>query len=247
MTWLDIALMIGSPNRRWPTDKLAVPRGEQNEGAMSTPIGTIYWDTSNRQHLGLLVFEELSAIYQRGRAHICEGDIVLDLGAHVGTFTRFALNRGAAKVIAVEPEPSHIAFLKRTFDLELMSGRVCLIEAAVWREEGSTRFRSEGVASRVTEVGPVSVRLTTVDKIVSALHLERVDFIKADIEGAEPHALIGAEETIRRFGPRMAFCVYHLADDPSVLRKIVKSIRPYLVVMNAAREQAFFWPREHAE
>ena len=39
--------------------------------------------------------------------------------------------------------------------------------------------------------------------------MERVDFIKMDIEGAEPKALIGAERTIREHRPQLAISVYH--------------------------------------
>ena len=69
------------------------------------------------------------------------------------------------------------------------------------------------------------VKLTTVDKIVSELDLQRVDFIKMDIEGSEQRALKGAQETIRRFKPRMAIASYHLADDNDKIPEIVRRAR----------------------
>jgi hypothetical protein len=41
------------------------------------------------------------------------GHVVLDAGAHVGAFTRFALHHGALHVSAYEPEPSNAALLRR--------------------------------------------------------------------------------------------------------------------------------------
>jgi FkbM family methyltransferase len=247
-TLMEVCLMVITPNKNWPTGKLAVPTGDLRQGErLDTPIGVICWDWSKRQHLGLLVLEELCAIYERGEARIRRGDIVLDLGAHVGTFTRFALNRGAAKVIAFEPEPSHVVCLKKTFTSELEKGSVHIIEAAAWNREGCAQFKCDGVGSRVTENGSISVSLTTVDKVVAELELDKIDFIKADIEGAERQALAGAAETIRRFGPRMALCTYHYADDLRIIPDVVRSIRPYSVSINAAREQAFFWSQPEAE
>ncbi len=54
----------------------------------------------------------------------------------------------------------------------------------------------------------------------------RVDFIKMDIEGAEPNAVRGARETIGRFKPRMALCLYHRAHDPIQIPKEVRAIVP---------------------
>jgi hypothetical protein len=56
--------------------------------------------------------------------------------------------------------------------------------------------------------------------------LTKVDFIKADIEGMERDLLLGAKQTIARFKPKLAICIYHLADDPEILPKIIKDICP---------------------
>lgn len=68
--------------------------------------------------------------------------------------------------------------------------------------------------------------MTTIDKLVSELKLERVDFIKMDIEGAEQKAIFGARETLARYRPRMAICVYHLPDDPVTIPKLVQQAVP---------------------
>jgi FkbM family methyltransferase len=47
------------------------------------------------------------------------------------------------------------------------------------------------------------VALTTVDRVVKTLNLDRLDFIKADIEGWELRLLRGAESTLDRFRPRL--------------------------------------------
>ena len=55
----------------------------------------------------------------------------------------------------------------------------------------------------------VKVPLTTIDKLVAELKLERVDFIKMDIEGAEMDAILGAKQLIRAYQPALAISVYH--------------------------------------
>lgn len=65
------------------------------------------------------------------------------------------------------------------------------------------------------------INVTTLDKFVENNKLERVDFIKADIEGAKREMLIGATNTLKKFSPKLAICTYHFPDDPEVLRKII--------------------------
>ena len=50
---------------------------------------------------------------------------------------------------------------------------------------------------------------TTLDHLVKTGAIQRVDFIKMDIEGSELSALHGAVETLRRFRPRLAISIYH--------------------------------------
>jgi hypothetical protein len=70
------------------------------------------------------------------------------------------------------------------------------------------------------------VPVTTVDRLVTELQLSRVDFIKMDIEGAEQKAVAGARNTIARFRPRMALCIYHVQGDEKMVPKLVADAYP---------------------
>ncbi|MDR2691539.1 MAG: FkbM family methyltransferase, partial [Dysgonamonadaceae bacterium] len=75
------------------------------------------------------------------------------------------------------------------------------------------------------------IAITTLDRFAEERKLTRVDFIKADIEGAERDMLRGAANVLKTFAPKLAICTYHLGDDPAVLEKIIKETNPdYTVV-----------------
>ena len=57
-------------------------------------------------------------------------------------------------------------------------------------------------------------------------HKIRVDVIKMDIEGGEYDALKGAENTLRKFQPRLMISAYHRPDDLWVLRELIQQINP---------------------
>ena len=88
--------------------------------------------------------------------------------------------------------------------------------------------------------GSLVVPAVTIDETVEHLGLDRVDFVKMDIEGSERHALKGAHRTLSRFGPRMVLCIYHREDDPELIPQIVLEARPSYLV-DTTRTQAHFY------
>lgn len=241
LSWVQFVRFLISPGTILPgplADLPSIHPVERRQGSCpvqwETPLGR-FWGRSDEADLLVFLVGEQSifGIYQHEPVVVHKGDVVLDAGANLGTFTRFALNRGARRVIAFEPEPTNIACFKKTFKKELESGKIVLVEAALWDSSGTLQFSEppEGNSGRgsVVEtngVVSVTVRATTIDESVAALNLDRVDFIKMDIEGAERHALLGGQDTLARFAPRMALSVEHLTDDPEVIPRAVLQARP---------------------
>jgi hypothetical protein len=68
------------------------------------------------------------------------------------------------------------------------------------------RFTANDAASHINEQGETTVQTVALDQ---ALPNFAPDFIKMDIEGAEPQALDGARQLIDRYRPRLAISAYH--------------------------------------
>jgi len=196
----------------------------------STPGGQYWMPTASGDALVYDLGEQKRNIYGN-RIH--RGDIVLDAGANVGVFVRKALWAGASKVIATEPGPENLECLRRNFAAEIADGRVVLYPKGIWDKDDVLRLSIDPVSSaRDSFVRPIAnaqyieAPLTTVDKLVAELQLPRVDFIKMDIEGAEQKAVVGAKNTIARFHPRMALCIYHVEGDETKVPKLVRDAFP---------------------
>jgi len=123
--------------------------------------------------------------------------------------------------------------LRRNFAAEIADGRVVLYPKGIWDKDDVLKLQVDPADSaRDTFVRPIEgaqfieAPLTTVDKLVIELRLPKVDFIKMDIEGAEQKAVIGAKNTIARFRPRMALCIYHVRGDETMVPKLVHDAVP---------------------
>ncbi len=196
-----------------------------------TPKGTYWIPEGSDYTLPFNLAEQERKIYGTGERGVQRGDVVLDCGANVGVFVREALAAGAKKVVAIEIAPEYIECLRRNFEAETKDGRVVIYPKGVWdRDDWLTLAVDPGNSAADTVVmhpeharsGP-RVQLTTIDKLVAELALQRVDFIKMDIEGAERNALAGGRATIAKFHPRLALSAYHRPDDPERIPDAVRA------------------------
>ncbi|HEV2444923.1 MAG TPA: FkbM family methyltransferase, partial [Candidatus Sulfopaludibacter sp.] len=177
--------------------------------------------------------EQEREVYGTGGRAVHAGDIVLDCGGNVGTFTRTALRHGAKVVVAFEPAPENIEVYRRNFRDEIVSGRVILVPKGVWEKEDVLVLRrdphndaADSFVLLADNSSAVEAPLTTIDHAVAELKLQRVDYIKMDIEGAEVHALRGARETLVRFHPRMSIAAEHFATDAVEIPRAVREAAP---------------------
>jgi len=111
-----------------------------------------------------------------------DGDVFLDLGAHIGAASKLALVRGAAKVIAVEPDPSNIAILRRNLD----GYPARIIEAVVGDKAGSATLYAHAAKPHLSstlsnEVGRNAIEVPVV-ALGALLTRYRPTVVKCDIE-----------------------------------------------------------------
>ncbi|MDR2691145.1 MAG: FkbM family methyltransferase, partial [Dysgonamonadaceae bacterium] len=131
-----------------------------------------------------------------------KNDVVIDVGAWIGDFSAYAVSKGAT-AYAFEPVNETCQLLSRTCALNNVNGgggviypvkkglgdRECELDIYLSKEcSGGNSILTTGNTSE-------KITLTTLDRFVEERKLERVDFIKADIEGAERDMLRGACNT----------------------------------------------------
>jgi FkbM family methyltransferase len=147
-------------------------------------------------------------------AELRAGDVVLDVGAHIGVHALGAARRlrdlGGGRVVAFEPTADSAAAIRAAAARNGLEFQV--VEAALGECEGEVEIhgdprygehdagvRSQFGAGEAVQRTPV----TTLDAWAAQTGLDRLDVVKLDIEGAEILALRGARATLGRLCPRV--------------------------------------------
>lgn len=154
--------------------------------------------------------------YIRPEMEVKYGDVVVDAGACEGYYARYALNRGASRVILFEPCPELACGLKKTFEKEIDMGKVCVIEKALGRKRcnhilfvNKNMFCSSSIAVGSNNDIKKYISIISLDEVMESMNIQNINILKMDIEGAEVNAIIGAKKIIKKSHPRIIVATYH--------------------------------------
>lgn len=162
--------------------------------------------------------------------NICEpelNDVVIDGGAFQGeTAIWFSQKIGiGGKVYSFEIMESNIDIMKRNIQRNKLQNIIEVVEKGLFNKDDIINVVDKGAGSRYSkETGDNKAHVTSLDKFITLNNIKKVDFIKLDIEGAEIAALKGMKDTIKKFKPKLAICVYHKELDFLDIPIYIKSI-----------------------
>jgi FkbM family methyltransferase len=118
-------------------------------------------------------------------------------------------------LLALEPDPANFVKLEATVAglSSAARARIDCRQMALASTPRTLHLAATGTASSATTAvfgaGTIAVPAQPLDALLGGA---APTMIKLDIEGAEPDALLGARDTIRRHAPVLAICVYHRQD-----------------------------------
>lgn len=158
--------------------------------------------------------------------NIKEGDLVIDVGIssyHPELLKYSELVGKTGKVIGFEASPIEYEKIQKNFDYEKYDN-VEIVNLGLWDSETTLKISDDiGGSSVVYDFldRKHECKLVTLDSFVEKNNITRINYLKMDIEGAEPNALRGAVKTIKKFRPHLAICVYH---EPAHLYSLINFI-----------------------
>ena len=163
-----------------------------------------------------------------------EGEVFVDAGVlDLHTSLRFAQeckkrHISNYKVYAFEPDAKSYerctAIKEQHPEIDII-----LVNKGLWSSDTTLYFQTTGEGNaKVASEGSDRIEVVSLDSYIK----EKVTFIKMDIEGAELEALKGCQNTIKKYRPKLAICIYHKKEDiieiPGYIMSLVPDYHFYL-------------------
>jgi len=173
-------------------------------------------------------------------AKVCPpGGTVMDVGANMGDW---ALPMAKAvdatgRVFAFEPVPYLADALDKTFRINGLSTSVVSRKAlcdsigeaifTIAQQEGDLlNVRCSGLGVDLEDGFQTTVATTTLDAFCEEQHIDRLDFIKIDVESFEAAVIQGGAKAIERFRPAIVFEAGHWQETPEQRQIIHDTLAP---------------------
>jgi FkbM family methyltransferase len=148
------------------------------------------------------IFEDVAvANCYRLPKHFSKDDVLIDIGAHVGSFSYAALSRGAGLVVACEVDPENAAALRTNLSEFIDNGRLIVKNIAISRSDlkeqtvylgeysGDEEIKNTGglgvIFPQSGQSMPAIGLDALLDEIKPRLHNKGVRLLKLDCEGSE--------------------------------------------------------------
>ncbi len=160
----------------------------------------IFWDGARLCHppgrggfIGTLLEVLLDNVYRLGSFYKPEpGDLVLDLGAHVGIYTFKLLRNYPCRVMALEPSAENVACLRKNL-AHFGEQRVQIYNMAVGGASGRVRVETPKSTNRSHDARVVpgsdgdgdAVDIIPLSAVLELAQADQVALLKMDIEGGE--------------------------------------------------------------
>ena len=145
--------------------------------------------------------------------------VFLDIGANIGVFTitaaKFLEQNG--RVIAVEASPKIFPYLQQNIEVNGLNNVKTLQLAATERDNDTVPFYEApmdkfGMGSLAPQFhsSPIQLKTKTIDSILKDEKIDKVNFIKIDVEGYESSVFQGAEKLLN--SPNAPIILFEFCD-----------------------------------
>ena len=171
------------------------------------------WIQQNIYFVGAYERAELNLLNR----HLSENSVFVDIGANFGLYSLVASQKitNSGKIICFEPFPKNYAALKKNISLNgisyITSENIALGDK---KDELSLYYqpteKNLGMVSAnfMENSKTIEVDVMSFDEYVNENGIDKIDFIKIDVEGFENQVIMGMKKTLELFSPMILIEIF---------------------------------------
>lgn len=155
--------------------------------------------------------EAIEPEFEQLEKFLLPGGVLMDIGGNTGIYTlkaaQFFRQHGGGAVVTYEPLPEMLAELKHNLQINQFDN-VRLRSICLGEQPGAADFwinfdrpASSSLVARDPSATRVSTLVFRLDDVFPLEKLDRLDYVKIDVEGAEEQVLAGARTTFDKYRP----------------------------------------------
>lgn len=178
-----------------------------------------------------------------------KGMVCLDIGSNIGYYAILEHTKvgNEGKVIAIEPSPANYETLKENIKLQ-NSTNIENYNFAAGNKNGITKFvidkRSNGCMTVPEGEEPIipgeiiEVAIKKIDDFVEEIKLEKLDFVRMDVEGYENYVFEGMHKTLEKFKPMIQIEIHSSLMGKETTIKLLEFLK------NQGYDISYYIPRD---
>lgn len=179
-----------------------------------------------------------------------EGMTCLDIGANIGYYVQLESNLigSTGKIIAIEPSPENFEYLQKNIKSQKRDN-ITAYNFAAGDTEGHLNFLIYENASNSGMIVPdgeepkwpgdiIKVPVKIIDNFLDELNIEKIDFLRMDVEGYEFHIFEGMKQTLQNSKPIIQIEVHRSIMGNETTKKW------FLMLKNLGYHVKYYIPRE---
>tara|TARA_Y100000768_G_scaffold115279_1_gene85077 strand:- start:5311 stop:6210 length:900 start_codon:yes stop_codon:yes gene_type:complete len=146
-------------------------------------------------YCGLREYEDMGFLL-----HVLEpGDLFVDVGANIGSYSILAGSCEGVNVLAFEPVPKTFSWLEKNISINTLDDKVKAMNFGLAEKNGTVHFssnldvRNHVLLENIENLPSIEINVATLDNVLEG---KNPTIIKIDVEGFETHTLIGAKDVI---------------------------------------------------
>lgn len=156
--------------------------------------------------------------------NISVGDIVFDIGADAGSYALTALAQGASYVYAWSPQNGIGDIIEASLQKNGWGSKCRVLRSGLYNKTGRLDIKSQKLVDNFDSSGDI-IEVSPLDSLSLSSEIDRINWMKLDVEGAEVEIIEGAHELINKFRPKIMI-ENHIFKRPDVCNELQALLNP---------------------